>query len=124
MLIGGTLQQTQRTALNVMGYGFESNALITNLAAAANVIVSGDDKVEYRYAAVFGRINYQFKERYIVNLTGRRDGSSRFGPNQRFANFGAVGGAWLFFKGKFLCIQPMAKLRKTYGPAMEFPVAT
>ena len=118
MLIGGTLQQTQRTALNVMGYGFESNALITNLAAAANVIVSGDDKVEYRYAAVFGRINYQFKERYIVNLTGRRDGSSRFGPNQRFASFGAVGGAWLFSRENFFASSQwlsFGKLRASYG---------
>ena len=118
MLVGGTLQQAQRTALNVMGYGFESNALITNLAAAANVIVSGDDKVEYRYAAVFGRINYQFKERYIVNLTGRRDGSSRFGPNQRFANFGAVGGAWLFSRENFFASSQwlsFGKLRASYG---------
>ncbi|HZL11885.1 MAG TPA: TonB-dependent receptor [Prolixibacteraceae bacterium] len=118
VLLGGTLQQTQRTALNVMGYGFESNALITNLAAAANVSVTGDDKVEYKYAAIFGRVNYQYKNRYILNLTGRRDGSSRFGPNQRFANFGAVGAAWLFSKENFLAGSSwlsFGKMRTSYG---------
>lgn len=118
VLLGGTLQRTDRTAFNVMGYGFESNALITNLAAAANVAVTGDDKTEYKYAAVFGRINYQYKKRYILNLTGRRDGSSRFGPNQRFASFGAVGGAWLFSKENFLTASPwlsFGKLRASYG---------
>lgn len=118
VLLGGTLQQTDRTVLNVMGYGFESNALITNLAAAANVTITGDDKVEYHYAAVFGRVNYQYKSRYLLNLTGRRDGSSRFGPNQRFASFGAVGGAWLFSKENFLSGNPwlsFGKLRASYG---------
>lgn len=118
ILLGGTLQQTQRTTLNLLGYGFESNALITNLAAAANVMVTGDDKTEYRYAALFGRINYKYKERYILNLTGRRDGSSRFGPSQRFASFGAIGGAWLFSKENFLASNPwlsFGKLRASYG---------
>ncbi|WP_319592492.1 TonB-dependent receptor [uncultured Draconibacterium sp.] len=118
VLVGGTLQQTQRTTLNIMGYGFESNALITNLAAAANVMVTGDDKTEYRYAALFGRINYKYKERYILNFTGRRDGSSRFGPDQRFASFGAIGGAWIFSKEYFLASSSwlsFGKLRASYG---------
>ena len=117
-LFGGTFQQSQRTALNVMGYGFESNALITNLAAAANVMVTADNETEYKYAAIFGRINYQYKARYILNLTGRRDGSSRFGPNQRFANFGAIGGAWLFSRENFLASSSwlsFGKLRASYG---------
>ncbi|WP_319590143.1 SusC/RagA family TonB-linked outer membrane protein [uncultured Draconibacterium sp.] len=118
VLVGGTLQQTQRTTLNIMGYGFESNALITNLAAAANVMVTGDDKTEYRYAALFGRINYKYKERYILNFTGRRDGSSRFGPDQRFASFGAIGAAWIFTKEYFLASGSwlsFGKLRASYG---------
>ncbi|WP_372653200.1 TonB-dependent receptor domain-containing protein, partial [Draconibacterium sp.] len=77
-----------------------------------------DDKTEYRYAALFGRINYKYKERYILNLTGRRDGSSRFGPNQRFASFGAIGAAWLFSKEYFLASSSwlsFGKLRASYG---------
>lgn len=52
-------------------------------------------------------------------MTGRRDGSSRFGPNRRFSNFGAVGGAWLFSNESFLKDKfswfSYGKLRGSYG---------
>jgi hypothetical protein len=73
------------------GYGFTSNAFIENIAAATTKLISDQIKTEYKYTAVFGRLNYQFDHRYIINITGRRDGSSRFGTNRKFANFGAVG---------------------------------
>jgi TonB-linked SusC/RagA family outer membrane protein len=118
VLLGSTCQQTENTVLSLVGYGFQSNALITNLAAAATVSISDDSRTKYRYAAVFGRINYQYKGRYILNLTGRRDGSSRFGPDKRFANFGAIGAAWLFSEENFLTGSSwlsFGKLRGSYG---------
>lgn len=119
LLVGSTYQQTRNTEMRVLGYGFESNALITNLSAANNVWVDSDGLTEYRYAALFGRINYQYKNRYIFNLTGRRDGSSRFGPDKRFADFGAVGAAWLFSEEPFIKgrwgFLSSGKLRGSYG---------
>lgn len=118
ILIGATYQQTEKSVLYLLGYGFESNALITNLSAAETVLMLEDSKTEYKYAAVFGRINYQYKNRYILNLTARRDGSSRFGPDQRFSNFGAIGVAWLFSKENFLAGIPWlsyGKFRGSYG---------
>lgn len=118
ILAGGTFQQRQASSLGMYGYGFESNSLITNLAAAGTVIVNYDTKTEYKYAALFGRINYQFRDKYILNLTGRRDGSSRFGPDNRFANFGAVGVAWLFADEEFLRDVDwlsFGKIRASYG---------
>jgi len=118
ILIGGTFQKRESSTLGIFSYGFESNALITNLAAAANFMVTRDDKVEYNYAAAFGRINYQYKKRYILNLTGRRDGSSRFGPDNRFASFGAIGAAWLFSEENVLTGShwlSFGKLRGSYG---------
>lgn len=118
MLIGGTFQHRQTSALGISGSRFESNALITNLAAAGNVTVIYDTQTGYKYAALFGRINYQYKNRYILNLTGRRDGSSRFGTNNRFANFGAVGAAWLFAEEAFfddIRWLGFGKLRASYG---------
>jgi TonB-linked SusC/RagA family outer membrane protein len=118
VLVGGTYQQTTTSSLRLSGVGFETNALITNMAAAKRVTVAQDQETEYKYAAVFGRINYQYKSRYILNLTGRRDGSSRFGPDKRFANFGAVGAAWLFSEENFLAGSSwlsFGKLRGSYG---------
>ena len=43
-------------------------------------------------------INYSLNDKYLVNITGRRDGSRRFGPGKQFVNFGAAGLAWIFSK--------------------------
>jgi len=118
VLAGGTFQQTLNSVTGIQGYGFQSNAFITNFSAAQIVMVYPNNKTEYNYGAVFGRINYQYDNKYILNLTGRRDGSSRFGPNNRFANFGAVGIAWIFSRESFLkdiTWLSFGKLRGSYG---------
>jgi TonB-linked SusC/RagA family outer membrane protein len=118
ILVGGTYQQTENVAIRLSGSGFENNALISNLAAASKISVAKDNLTVYRYVAIFGRINYQYKNRYIINLTGRRDGSSRFGPDRRFANFVAVGAAWLFSRENFIKESKwlsFGKLRASYG---------
>jgi TonB-linked SusC/RagA family outer membrane protein len=118
ILIGGTFQQNQSSLLSLFGYDYESNSLLTNLAAAGTLLIRNDETTDYKYAAVFGRINYQYKKRYILNLTGRRDGSSRFGPDNRFASFGAIGAAWLFSDEDFLSGNSwlsLGKLRGSYG---------
>jgi TonB-linked SusC/RagA family outer membrane protein len=118
ILLGSTYQETQNAVLNVTGNGFDSNSLITNLAAAKSITVNKNQATEYKYAAFFGRMNYQYKNRYIFNITGRRDGSSRFGTDNRFANFGAIGVAWLFSEESFLKENKWlsyGKLRVSYG---------
>lgn len=102
MLIGSTLQKTNTDQGAIQGTGFESNQLISNIGTAKTKTISDQLQTEYNYTAVFARFNYQLKRRYIINLTGRRDGSSRFGPANRFGNFGAVGAAWLFSEEKLL----------------------
>ncbi|SHF39275.1 SusC/RagA family TonB-linked outer membrane protein [Chryseobacterium sp. OV279] len=120
VLAGGTYQSDVTNQESLQGYGFQSNAFIQNIGSAQAKVISDLVKTEYKYAAVFGRINYQFDHKYILNITGRRDGSSRFGTNNRFANFGAVGAAWLFskedlFKSLNLKWLSFGKLRGSYG---------
>lgn len=102
ILAGITYQDDVTKQGSMRGTGFESNIFIQNIAAAQTKVINDQVTTEYRYAAVFGRINYQWDKKYILNVTGRRDGSSRFGPNNKFANFGAVGAAWIFSNEKFL----------------------
>src|SRR5690606_3053314 len=74
----------------------------------------------YRYLAFFGRAGYQFRNKYFLNLTGRRDGSSRFGPENRFASFGAIGASWIFSEEQFLyqlLWLSFGKLRGSFGTA-------
>lgn len=117
-LIGSTFQSQKGDQLVQYASGFSSNSLINNLASASNVYTLVSDESVYKYQAFFGRINYNWQEKYIVNLTGRRDGSSRFGPGKQFANFGAIGAAWLFSRENFLVnngILSFGKLRASYG---------
>ncbi|MDR6487201.1 TonB-linked SusC/RagA family outer membrane protein [Chryseobacterium vietnamense] len=118
VLTGGTYQADLNTQGAIQGYGFTSNAFIDNIAAATTKLISDQIKTEYKYTAVFGRLNYEFDRRYIINITGRRDGSSRFGSNRKFANFGAIGAAWLFSNESFmkeLSWLSFGKLRGSYG---------
>ena len=115
----GASYQSNETKSNYFeGYGFDNNAFIQNIASAQTKVIGDNIRTEYKYAALFGRFNYQFDKKYIINLTGRRDGSSRFGQNNKFANFGAVGLAWIFSKENFLNEIPwlsFGKLRTSYG---------
>lgn len=118
IIVGSTFQNQTTTTLYQSGSGFSSNSLIYNLAAAKYINVTNNDQIVYKYQAFFGRLNYNWQQRYILNVTGRRDGSSRFGPGNQFANFGAVGAAWLFsnenlLKGKSWL--SFGKLRSSYG---------
>ena len=118
-LAGATFQESASESLGLNASGFSSNSLITNTAAAANIQVLNDTNGLYHYNAIFGRINYSLKDKYFLNMTGRRDGSSRFGSGNHFANFAAIGAAWLFGRENLMqenCLWiSFAKLRGSYG---------
>lgn len=118
MLLGATFQRENTQQLVQKGKGFPNNNLLLNLSAAETLEVLKDADSEYSYQAFFGRFNFSWNDKYIINLTGRRDGSSRFGPGKQFGNFGAVGMAWLFSKEtvfKDNSIVSFGKLRGSYG---------
>lgn len=118
VLVGTTFQSQSTEQLVQKGTGFPNNNLLLNLSAASTIEVRQDTDSEYNYHAIFGRINVNWKDRYILNFTGRRDGSSRFGTEKQFGNFGAIGVAWLFSEEQFLKQNPVlsfGKLRGSYG---------
>lgn len=118
-LVGATFQQRETGSLRLTAQGFSSNSLIYNLAAASNVQIRQNNTEIYKYNAVYGRINFKLADKYILNMTARRDGSSRFGPGNRFANFGAIGAAWIFSKETAIKdnwnFLSFGKLRGSYG---------
>ncbi len=102
----------------LQGTNYTSDALLNSIEGAGTIAVSSNYS-NYKYNSVFARIGYNYKERYLLNLTGRREGSSRFGPENRFGNFGAIGTAWVFSSEpwirKILPILSFGKLRASYG---------
>jgi TonB-linked outer membrane protein, SusC/RagA family len=118
-LIGLTFQQTVQENQTNLALGITNDASLENIAAASRVVLMENNHFKYKYNAIFARINLNWDNKYLLNLTGRRDGSSRFGPGKQFANFGAVGVAWLFSEEKILRASQnflsFGKIRGSYG---------
>lgn len=105
-------RNNQRTVENTSGYGNDHQ--IRN-SFSATTTRNSNANTQYKYNAFYFRLGYNFSERYIINLTGRRDGSSRFGPGKQFGNFGALGAAWNFAKEPFAKSLPFLSLGKLRG---------
>ncbi|MFC6100857.1 SusC/RagA family TonB-linked outer membrane protein [Olivibacter domesticus] len=119
VLLGGTLQKNNNTSTQLAGSGYNSDLLLENIQAASAINVLSPINTTYKYAAIFGRINYNWQNRYIINLTARRDGSSRFGPENKWHTFGSLGAAWIFTEEPFFFqnqkILTYGKIRASYG---------
>lgn len=71
-----------------------------------------------RMISFYGRVNYSFNSRYLLQATMRRDGSSAFGKNNRWGTFPAVSAAWRIIDEDFMVNQNLfsdLKLRAGYG---------
>lgn len=118
LLAGTTWQGLSGTNELTSAYGYRDDALLgsTNGAAGLSTVNTGS---LYRYEAVFGRLTYNLRDQYLLNLSARKDGSSRFGPGKQFASFGAAGAAWIFSKAPairtLLPFLSYGKLRASYG---------
>ncbi len=119
LLIGTTVNDINNNGTNILGTGYNSDAVLADIHSAATTTVTSSAATVYKYNALFGRLNYILSDEYIVDITARRDGSSRFGPANQFHDFGSAGAAWVLsqtdlFK-KHLPTVNFAKLRASYG---------
>lgn len=118
VVIGTTWQENSSAYQLVEATGYSSDVLLESLKGATQTNYVRDEDSHYRYMAIFGRIGYNYKHKYMLNLTGRRDGSSRFGPEHRWGNFGALGAAWIFSEENLMQHLPFisfGKIRGSYG---------
>ncbi len=117
-LAGGTLLDRKIGSTGVRVENPGSDALL-NSYASGNPTTSNNNETYYRFASLFGRATYNWDGKYLVNLTYRRDGSSRFGPDNKFGNFGSAGIGWIFTEEKFisntLSFLSFGKIRGSYG---------
>ncbi|WPV67821.1 SusC/RagA family TonB-linked outer membrane protein [Chitinophaga sp. LS1] len=118
-LVGSTLQQKADRQVKLYGSGYSTDLLLLDPLSAATLTATSTVDSRYKYNALFGIINYRLKDKYIVNLAARRDGSSRFGPENLFHNFWSVAGAWIFSSEPFihrnLQFLSFGKLKASYG---------
>ena len=105
--LGVTLLQSmqrdnfERFTQNVLGVPVESQAFY-NLGNAASIQGIGSDLVQWTIASYMARVTYDYKGKYLVTLTARRDGSSRFGENTKWGNFPGVALGWNLHQEGFM----------------------
>ncbi|MEX2513141.1 MAG: TonB-dependent receptor [Cyclobacteriaceae bacterium] len=88
-------------ANSATGRGFP-NPVLRYLQNAAQPFAVGGFYTEYRRSGFFTQAKYDYDDKYTFDLTVRRDGSSRFGTNSRWGNFGAVSGGWRISSERFM----------------------
>lgn len=119
VLLGGTWQQSVSDNQLIRGSGYSNDQLINSTAGAASLTATAYTDLYYRYQSVYGRATGNWANKYLLNLTWRRDGSSRFGPGNQFANFGSIGAGWVFSEEKAIkngwAFLSFGKLRGSYG---------
>ncbi len=91
-----------------------------NLATSASMPQVGGSASETALAGFFGRINYDFNEKYLLELTGRYDGASRFAriTDKQWGGFGGISAGWIITREDFMESfdkLDFAKLRISYG---------
>lgn len=92
--------------------------MFNNLGAGANPVAPSSNTSAYGLNSYFGRINYGFLEKYLITFTGRADGSSKFGSENRYAFFPSAALAWRASEEEFFKNIPIIsnlKLRTSYG---------
>lgn len=98
--------------------GDYDNDLLPFLAAGTTLINATDGANEYALSSVLGRLNYNFKGKYLASATFRRDGSSRFGPENKWGNFPSISAGWVVTEEDFVGFPQLInhlKIRASYG---------
>lgn len=89
-----------------------------NLALGQSIVTTGGYK-KWAVAGGFFRVNYNFRERYLIEINGRYDGSSKFPTDQQWAFFPSASVGWRLSEESFWKVNPKAlsnvKLRASYG---------
>ncbi len=118
-LLGYTIQGLTTENVTANANTFPNDfALYNNLGAGSSLVAPGTGASDWRLISYLARVNYGFDDRFLLTFTARRDGSSRFGPNNKFGFFPSGAFAWKIANEKWLKNQNLlsdTKLRLSYG---------
>ncbi|MEO8795398.1 MAG: TonB-dependent receptor [Daejeonella sp.] len=114
---GFSFQKQDLKTSQVVGEGFPSDDF-KNLASASSITFGSSVGTNEALESYFARANYRYAEKYLVSVSARYDGSSKFGANNRYGFFPAASAGWILSKENFLKDQKLVsflKLRAGYG---------
>ncbi|TXG38608.1 SusC/RagA family TonB-linked outer membrane protein [Seonamhaeicola maritimus] len=116
-LAGMTIQKRRAETSQIVGTGY-TNDLLKNLQGATTIVSEGEFNIEQNKIGYFGRISYVFADKYLLNASFRRDGSSVFGVQSKWGNFPAASVGWNVHNENFLSesdVLSKLKFRVSYG---------
>lgn len=117
-MVGNTWQNYSSSGgIGIYGKGYDLSTVKSVLIAKSSQISYEANSV-YAYLSYFGRLNYQYNNRYLLTVNVRRDGSPRFSPQNRWGTFPSVALAWKMSEENFikdLNIFDQLKLRASWG---------
>ena len=118
VVLGTARQENEQFGSSLLAQDFDEFFGFYNVAQGTAEPVVNSFFNRYTTDSYFGRLNYSFKDRYLLTATGRYDGSSRFGENNKYSFFPSAALAWKISNEAFLedseAISDL-KLRTTYG---------
>jgi TonB-linked SusC/RagA family outer membrane protein len=117
ILAGYTAQKQTGSLSQINASNFPTNTNL-NYLDASQISASVSDYTNWSLAAFFGRINYDYKGKYLADLNFRREGSSRFGSNNKYGNFPAASVGWRISQEEFYpndFFMNELKVRASYG---------
>ena len=120
-ILAGVSQQKTKTDYNYEeNTGFITDAFLwNNLNAGSGTKIVNSSRTENMIASYFGRLNYNYKERYLLTFTVRKDGASVFSKNHKWGTFPSLALGWNIaeepFFSKLTNSIPQLKLRVSYG---------
>jgi TonB-linked SusC/RagA family outer membrane protein len=115
--VGLSFQSSQTKTNAAEGRDFPSDAY-RMIASAARKTDASSTQSDYRFASYFSRLNYKFNDKFLLGLSARIDGSSRFGADNRYGFFPAVSAGWVISEESFLKdveLISFMKLRASWG---------
>jgi TonB-linked SusC/RagA family outer membrane protein len=123
-LAGMSFETSRLQSTTVEGSDFAADAL-RNIASAATPTTTFASRTEWALFSQFLRLNFRHNDRYLLEASIRRDGSSRFGEDNRYGTFWAVGAGWIiseesFMQGSFF---DNLKLSASYGTSGNDQIA-
>ncbi|MBE0679409.1 MAG: SusC/RagA family TonB-linked outer membrane protein [Bacteroidales bacterium] len=118
-VVGGmSYQESNTTGSDIQAKGFPTDDF-TNIANAAEATFFSSWEEATTYLSYFARANYKIKEKYFFTVSGRVDGSSRFGVDNRFGFFPAGSAGWIISEEQFMAgiksVLSYLKVRASYG---------
>ncbi|WP_304065304.1 TonB-dependent receptor [Pedobacter glucosidilyticus] len=123
-LAGFSVQKERNGASQIVGTGYANN-IIQTLNAATSVTAFSSNINEWSLLSLLGRVQYSFKNKYLLSAALRADGSSRFGPNNKYGYFPSASAGWIVKEENFMqnvnAISSL-KLRASYGVTGNFQI--